>query len=499
MKPAGDDADERRVRGGAAHMKPAGDDADDDAEHGDEEEQRSVTLTTPPAGGEHGTASTIEIRPVTGLPEFRPGDDLSAAVATAAPWLRDGDVVVVTSKVVSKCEGRLVPAPEGAEARDRLRRRLVDAEAVRVLARRGRTLITENKLGVVQAASGVDNSNVRAAELALLPVDPDASAATLRTGLRERLGVTVAVLITDTMGRAWRGGQTDVAIGAAGLAVLHGYAGAVDRHGNELIVTNIAVADEIAAAADLVKGKLTAIPVAVVRGLPAGIVSDTGGTARQLVRSGTGDLFWLGTAEALELGRQQAQLLRRSVRRFADDPVPPHVVEAAVAEALTAPAPHHTRPVRFVWLQTPASRLRLLDRMRDKWRSDLTVDGKPADAIERRVARGQILYDAPEVMIPMLVPDGAHSYPDTARTDAEHTMFTVGVGAAVQALLVALAVRGLGSCWIGSTIFAADLVRDELGLPGDWEPLGAIAIGYPQAPLVEPRSPAPVDDLLVRK
>ncbi len=335
---------------------------------------------------------------------------------------------MVTSKVVSKCEGRLVAAPDDPEARDALRRKLVDAEAVRVLARKGRTLITENKLGVVQAASGVDASNVGADELALLPVDPDASAAALRAGLRERLGVTVGVVITDTMGRAWRNGQTDAAVGAAGLAVLHSYAGAVDRHGNELIVTEIAIADEIAAAADLVKGKLTAIPVAVVRGLPDGVVSDTGGTARHLVRSGTDDLFWLGTAEALELGRRQAQLVRRSVRQFTDEPVAPQLIEAAVAEALTAPAPHHTRPVRFVWLQTPATRIRLLDRMRDKWRSDLSGDGRPADAVERRVARGQILYDAPEVVIPMLVPEGAHSYPDAARNDAEHTMFTVAVG-----------------------------------------------------------------------
>jgi len=456
-------------------------------------------MTAPATRGEHGTASAVEILPVTGLPEFRPGDELSEVVAAAAPWLRDGDVLVVTSKVVSKCEGRLLDAPGEPEARDALRRKLVDAEAVRVLARKGRTLITENKLGVVQAASGVDGSNVGADELALLPVDPDASAAALRAGLHERLGVTVGVVVTDTMGRAWRNGQTDAAVGAAGLAVLHNYAGAIDRHGNELLVTEIAVADEIAAAADLVKGKLTAIPVAVVRGLPDSVVSDTGDTARHLVRSGADDLFWLGTAEALELGRQQAQLLRRSVRQFSDAPVPPQLIEAAFAEALTAPAPHHTRPVRFVWLQNPTTRIRLLDRMRDKWRSDLSGDGNPADAIERRVARGQILYDAPEVVIPMLVPDGAHDYPDAARGDAEHTMFTVAVGAAVQALLVALAVRGVGSCWIGSTIFAADLVRDQLELPGDWEPLGAIAIGYPEQPLTEPRDPVPVTDLLVRK
>ncbi|MGC2654643.1 MAG: coenzyme F420-0:L-glutamate ligase [Mycobacterium sp.] len=445
---------------------------------------------------DHGTASVVEILPVKGLPEFRPGDDLADAVAKCAPWLRDGDVVVVTSKVVSKAEGRLVAAPQDAEARDQLRRTLVDSEAVRVLARKGLTLITENRIGLVQAAAGVDGSNVDVAELALLPEDPDASAAALRAGLHERLGVTVAVVISDTMGRAWRNGQTDAAVGSAGLEVLHGYAGAVDQHGNELLVTEIAVADEVAAAADLVKGKLTAVPVAVVRGLR---FFDDGSTARQLVRGGTEDLFWLGTAEAVDMGRRQAQLLRRSIRRFSDEPVPADHIEGAVAEALTAPAPHHTRPVRFVWLQTAATRRRLLDRMRDKWWADLTGDGKSADAVERRLDRGRILYDAPEVVVPFLVPDGAHTYPDAARTQAENTMFTVAVGAAVQALLVALAVRGVGSCWIGSTIFAADLVRSELRLPGEWMPLGAVAIGYPEEPQQGPRPPAPLDGLLVVK
>jgi len=444
---------------------------------------------------EHGTAAAVEILPVPGLPEFRPGDDLAATIASAAPWLRDDDILVVTSKVMSKCEGRIVDAPVDAEERDILRRKLIDAEAVRVLARKGKTLITENAFGLVQAAAGVDGSNVDSAELALLPKDPDSSAAALRSGLRDRLGVTVGVVVTDTMGRAWRNGQTDVAIGAAGVRVLHGYEGSKDRHGNELIVTEIAVADEIAAAADLVKGKLTDIPVAVVRGLS---LPDDGATARQLVRAGEDDLFWLGTEEAIALGRSQAQLLRRSVRSFSDEHVAPELIEAAIAEALTAPAPHHTRPVRFVWMQDPGRRQALLDRMKAKWRTDLAGDGRPADAVERRVGRGQILYDAPELVIPFMVPDGAHSYPDAERTAAEHTMFTVAVGAAVQALLVALAVRGVGSCWIGSTIFAADLVRDELDLPADWEPLGAIAIGFPPEES-GPRDPVPTDDLLVRK
>jgi coenzyme F420-0:L-glutamate ligase/coenzyme F420-1:gamma-L-glutamate ligase len=214
------------------------------------------------------------------------------------------------------------------------------------------------------------------------------------------------------------------------------------------------------------------------------------------VRLGEEDLFWLGTEEALALGRHQALLMRRSVRRFARTPVAAELIEAAVADALTAPAPHHTRPVRFVWLRTPERRIALLDRMKQRWRADLLGDGKSQLAIEARVARGQILYDAPELVIPFLVPDGAHSYPDGARTAAEHTMFTVAVGAAVQGLLVALAVRGVGSCWVGSTIFAADLVRAELGLAADWEPLGAVAIGYPDEPS-GPREPAPIDDLLV--
>lgn len=444
---------------------------------------------------EHGSAAAIELLPVPGLPEFRPGDDLAAALAGAAPWLRDGDVVVVTSKVVSKCEGRIVTAPEDPDERDALRRKLIDDEAVRVLARKGRTLITENAIGLIQAAAGVDGSNVDTRELALLPVDPDGSAARLRTGLAERLGVTVGIVITDTMGRAWRNGQIDAAIGAAGVSVLYGYAGAQDAHGNELLVTEVAVADEIAAAADLVKGKLTGIPVAVVRGLT---LPDNGSTARDLLRPGEDDLFWLGTEESMALGRRQAQLLRRSVRDFSADPVAPEIVEEAVAEALTAPAPHHTRPVRFVWVRDRGTRIRLLDRMKERWRADLEADGLSDDAIERRLRRGQILYAAPELVIPFLVPDGAHTYPDAARTAAEHTMFTVAVGAAVQGFLVALAVREVGSCWVGSTIFAADLVRAELDLPADWEPLGAVAVGYPAEP-AGARSPVPTEGLLVQR
>ncbi len=439
-------------------------------------------MTTPPT--DHAPGTSIEVIPVMGLPEFRPGDDLAAAVAECAPWIRTDDILVVTSKIVSKVEGRLVDTPVDPEERDAARRRLVEQEAVRVVARKGRTLITENRLGIVQAASGIDGSNVDRAELALLPTDPDASAAALRSALAQSLGVTVGVVVTDTMGRAWRIGQTDAAIGSAGVAVVHAYAGAEDGQGNELVVTEVAVADEIAAAGDLVKGKLGSVPIAVVRGL---IPVDDGSRARDLVRPGEEDLFWLGTEESIDRGRREALLLRRSVRSFTDEPVDPDAIRAAVADAMTAPAPHHTRPVRFVWIRTREVRERLLTEMRNTWREDLRSDGWSDERIERRVGRGDILFDAPEVIVPFCVPDGAHLYPDERRTRAEETMFTVAVGAAVQGLLVSLAVRGFGSCWIGSTIFASDLVRTELGLDGDWKAMGAIAIGHPDG-LLEPRT-----------
>ncbi|TQC45573.1 coenzyme F420-0:L-glutamate ligase [Rhodococcus sp. WS4] len=444
---------------------------------------------------DHAPGGAVEILPVTGLPEFRPGDDLAAAIVAAAPWLEDGDVLVVTSKVFSKVEGRIVPSPTDPDERDAARRLLVEQEAVRIVARKGRTLITENRLGIVQAASGIDGSNVDGAELALLPEDPDASARTLRGAVKAALGVTVAVVVTDTMGRAWRNGQIDAAIGAVGLPVLHGYAGSRDSQGNELVVTEVAVADEIAAAGDLVKGKLGGVPVAVVRGLD---LSDDGSRGQDLIRRGSEDLFWLGTAESLEMGRSEALLLRRSIRRFSADPVDPDAVRASIADALTAPAPHHTRPVRFVWIRTRDVRDVLLSRMGEQWRTDLASDGLSADAVQARVARGNILVDAPEVIIPFCVPDGAHTYPDPRRQAAESTMFTVAVGAAVQGLLVSLATKGIGSCWIGSTIFAADIVRDVLDLPDDWRPLGAIAVGHPVEPL-EPRTAADPGDALLER
>jgi coenzyme F420-0:L-glutamate ligase/coenzyme F420-1:gamma-L-glutamate ligase len=232
--------------------------------------------------------ASIEIWGVEGLPEVVAGDDIAALIAELATDLRDGDVVVVTSKVVSKAEGRLV----NGTREDHLA-----AETVRVVAQRGFTQIVETHHGLVLAAGGIDASNVPAGTVALLPVDPDASAARIRAGLRERSGADVAVIISDTMGRPWRDGLIDTAIGAAGLDVLWDLRGQHDAAGHLLEATVIAVADELASAADLVKGKLAATPVAIVRGFPFNR-SDPDRGARPLIRPSADDMFRLGTREA---------------------------------------------------------------------------------------------------------------------------------------------------------------------------------------------------------
>jgi coenzyme F420-0:L-glutamate ligase/coenzyme F420-1:gamma-L-glutamate ligase len=343
-----------------------------------------------------------------------------------------------------------------------------------VVARRGPTTISQTRHGLVMAAAGVDESNTEPGTLVLLPLDPDGSAEALRKGIGERAGARIGVIITDTMGRPWRAGQTDTAIGAAGVTTLRDHRGQTDTFGNLLEVTVAAVADEIAAAADLVKQKTTGVPVAVVRGL-GDLVNDAAGPgAASIIRPAGEDMFRLGAADVVTA--------RRTVREFTPAPVPEEAVRRAIAAAITAPAPHHSEPWRFAVLESQQARTRLLDDMLAAWKADLTADGFTPGQIAKRVRRGEPLRRAPLIIVPCLVADAAHTYPDARRNDAERVMFAVSMGAAVENLLVALAVEGLGSCWVSSTMFCREVTASAVGLPSDWEPMGAIGVGFPAVP-----------------
>ncbi|MBO0774732.1 MAG: coenzyme F420-0:L-glutamate ligase [Actinobacteria bacterium] len=426
----------------------------------------------PHAGYPAGPAITVT--GLAGLPEITAGADLAGLIAAAAPELADGDILAVTSKAVSKAEGRVVRAS---------REQAIGEETVRVVARRGETRIVETRHGLVLAAAGVDNSNTPPGTVALLPEDPDGSARRLRKALRDRLGVRLGVIITDTMGRPWRVGQTDTAVGAAGLLPLRDHRGQADTFGVPLEVTLTAVADELAAAADLVKGKVTGVPAAVVRGLADLVTREDGPGAQALIRPPAEDMFRFGSADVL--------LARRTVREFTADPVDPAAVRRAIAAAVTAPAPHHSAPWRFAVVESAAARTALLDDMLAAWVADLRGDGFSEEQIARRTRRGEPLRRAPLLIVPCLDASAAHPYPDERRATAEREMFVVAIGAAVENLLVALAVEGLGSCWVSSTMFCRPVAARALALPGGWEPMGAIGVGHPAAPAPDrpPRDP----------
>jgi coenzyme F420-0:L-glutamate ligase/coenzyme F420-1:gamma-L-glutamate ligase len=305
------------------------------------------------------TAGGFEVRPVRGIGDVTAGDDLVELIATAAPWLTDGDVLVITSKIVSKAEGRLVEVPADGPERDAARAAVLAAETARVVARRGPTTIVQTHHGFVMAAAGIDASNVDKTHLVLLPTDPDASARRLRAGFLSR-GLDVAIVISDTMGRAWRNGLTDVALGAAGIAPFRDHRGETDPYGNELQITQMAVIDELAAAGELVKGKCDQVPVAVIRGYhypsdpaapPEASPSRDAGPgnagpgnagpgnagasgAAALLRDAATDMFSLGTAEARAAGLLDAARLPDGgeLPGLAVDPVALERALAAVAD-----------------------------------------------------------------------------------------------------------------------------------------------------------------------
>ncbi len=423
---------------------------------------------------------------------FGPDDDLAdallAATRDAGHDLVDGDVVCVASKVVSLVEGARVVLPPGDP--HTARRELARARAADIVADAPWVLITRTHHGYVAANGGIDASNVGDVRALLeLPVDPDASAASLRQALRARTGIEVGVVITDTFGRPWRLGQTDVALGIAGAPALRDERGGTDLDGDPLEVTEAAVADEIAGVADLVRTKASGTPFVLVRGLERG----EPGRGADLVRAPDADLFAAGGPTAGE----RAVAARRTIRRFDPDrAVPNAALEAAVTAAASAPAPHHTRPWRFLRLRAP-TRARLLDAMARRWREDLIADGTTTGAIERRIARSDaVLREAPELLVPLVALDRAHRYPDERRATAERDLFVLSGGAALANLQIVLTAHGLGAAWISSTAFCAPTVREVLDLDEHWQPLGMVAVGWPAGGPPEPRPPIDPTTLL---
>lgn len=410
---------------------------------------------------------TVEIIPLFGIGEVHSGDDLASVIINATNraqfTLDPSDVIVVTSKVVSKAEGAVI---EGAD-----REAAIVDQTARVVARRGQTTISQTHHGFVMAAAGVDASDIPTGQVALLPRDPDASARGIRARLRELAGVAPAVIVSDTFGRPWREGLIDQALGVAGIAPLMDLRGSTDTFGRPLQATIMAIADEIASASELVRVKAARVPVAIIRGLGHLVGPDDGPGIAPVLRSGESDWF--------RYGHRDLVTSRRTVRDFLNEEVPRSVITVALQAAVTAPAPHHTRPMRFVVLETASARTSLLKAMEDQWRTDLFNDGLSDDQVEKRIARGALLHRAPVLIAPFLVRDGAHTYPDQRRSTAEERMFTLAAGAAVENLLIALHGEGLGSAWVSSSVFCPDAVRRALEVDPAWEPVGLVAVGYP--------------------
>jgi coenzyme F420-0:L-glutamate ligase / coenzyme F420-1:gamma-L-glutamate ligase len=370
---------------------------------------------------------TLEILAVQGIPEVLAGDDLASLIVTHAPALLDGDVLVVTSKIVSKAE------------RQRLnidRESAIAAETVRVVARRGDTSIVQTRHGFVMAAAGVDESNVTKGEVLVLPVDPDASARRIRDGVRSLTGVNVGVVISDTFGRPWRIGVTDAAVGFAGVLAFEDLRGTVDPYGNELHVTLTCTVDEIAAAADLVKGKLNGVPVAIVRGLS--VVLDAEAPATQgiseIVRRIEDDLFSLGTRDVLRA--------RVDTLEFSDEPADPERIHRALRAASHAARPTGWDGVRFAVLAA-----------RDVPPSLQTDVELPATATT--------------VIVPYF------TAPPTAND-------LLAAGAAIENVLVALAIEQVGSRWLWLAVAARPELAAVVGADECW-PVGLVAVGQPAA------------------
>jgi len=426
---------------------------------------------------------------LAGVPLVKPDDDLAtiifAALAASHEKLCDGDVVVIAQKIVSKAEGRIVrlasvtPSTEAQSLARKVNKdpRLVELvlrESDEVVRYRRDVLIVAHRLGFVMANAGIDLSNVeqglRDDTALLLPEDPDATCAQLRGTIKTLTGTDVAVIINDSHGRAFRNGTVGVAIGASGLLALTDLRGHADLYRRRLQSTEVAIADEIASAASLLMGQADeGRPIVVARGIR---MKRHDGTAAELVRSKSLDLFRSSVPDALLRGR-------RSIRRYTGQPVPDALLEQVLETAICAPSAHNRQPWRFAVLKHSAVKERLALAMGERLRHDRTCDGDHSDAIKQDVTRSIArITGAPIAVVVCLTMEDMDRYPDNRRNDAERQMAVQGTAMAIQNMLIAAHGAGLGASVMCAPLFCPDTVRVAIGLPTHWDPQALVTLGY---------------------
>jgi coenzyme F420-0:L-glutamate ligase/coenzyme F420-1:gamma-L-glutamate ligase len=446
---------------------------------------------------------TAQLIALEGMPFVSPGDDLAALIVEAlyhsGETLRDGDVVVVAQKIVSKAEGRavkltsVVPSDEALAVAEETNKdpRLVELilrETAEVVRRRRDVLIVAHRLGFVSANAGVDQSNVDGDDSALLlPEDPDRTCTELRRLLKASTGADVAVIINDSHGRAFRKGTVGVAIGASGLPALDDRRGDLDLYRRPLRITEVALADELASAASLLMGQAgEGRPVVIVRGIA---LKRRIGMAANLFRPRETDLFRPPASD--DLFRY-----RRSVRRYSNKPVSDRLLDDILALAVCAPSAHNRQPWRFAVLKDAVSKSRLALGMAERLRSDRSRDGDAAEVIEKDVAKSLArITAAPMAVVVSLTMEDMDRYPDAGRADAEHQMAVQGTAMAMQNILLAAHAKGLGTSIMCAPLFCPDTVRRILDLPDRWEPQALLTLGYPTKTASAPRR-RPLQDVV---
>lgn len=433
---------------------------------------------------------TARLIALSNVPLVKPGDDLAdvilAALAASQEHLCDGDVIVIAQKIVSKSTGRIVQLDSvepSAEAQALAREvnkdpRLVELilrDSTEVIRKRRDVLIVAHRLGFIMANAGIDHSNVEQGAgddtVLLLPENPDEVCTALRAKLKELTGADVAVVVNDSHGRAFRNGTVGVAIGVSGLPALTDRRGEPDLYRRRLQSTEVALADEIAAAASLLMGQADeGRPIVIARGIP---MQPRHGSAAELIRRKSLDLFRAPSGAALLRGR-------RSIRRYLQQPVPDVLLETIMEIATHAPSAHNRQPWRFAIVKDAESKQRLATGMGERLRADRTRDGDAPDAIEQDVARSFArITSAPTVILVCLTMEDMDCYPDAQRSNAEHQMAIQGTAMATQNLLLAAHETGLGASVMCAPLFCPNTVRSALDLPAQWEPQVLVTLGYP--------------------